>query len=195
MIPGLLSLPWTTRLRDSTAVSSASPSLIVNIKRSSWSPWTINAREISDDLNNAFTACATVLFKTPKTSSTTHFNCEKVDNKVLTLLAHFSVLTSNSFSVTFLREVLDDKLTAKRSASSGDMFSILQMTSSVRVWLLSRIRWRSFKLSLLKSCTFERCSLVSGAEATLPSSAYRISFKKCNDPPLNFKPFANGIRE
>ena len=74
-----------------------------------------------------------MLFKTLKTSSERHSNCERFDNKVLTLLAHLSVLTSNSCSVAVLSEVLDDKLSANRSATSGDMFSILPMTSSVRV--------------------------------------------------------------
>ena len=141
-----------------------------------------------------------MLLKTPKTSSATHSNCEKADNKVLTLLAHFSVLTSNSCSVAFLSEVLDEKLTAKRPATSGEMFSILPITSSVRVWLLSRIRWRSCKSSLLKYCMSERFSLVSCTDATSPSSmapscAYRISFKKDFDPQSNFKQFGNGIRE
>ena len=200
MIPGLLTLPWTTKLRDSTTVSSASPSLTADIKRSSWSPWTISAREISDDLNNAFTAWAAVLFRTPKTSSATHSNCEKVDNKVLTLLAHLSLLGSNSFSAAVLSEVLDDKLSANRFATSGDMSSILQMARSVRVWLLSRIRRRSFISSLLKKCNAERLNLVSCTDATSPSSmapscTYRKSLNQGLRLQSNFRTFGTEIQE
>ena len=141
-----------------------------------------------------------MLFRTPKTSSERHSNCERLDNKVLTLLAHLSVLTSNSCSVAVLSEVLDDKLSPNRSATSGDMFSILPMTSSVRVWLLPRIPWRSFTLSLLKNCTPERLSLVSCTDATSPSSmapshTYRISSNQDRRSRSNFKTFGNGIRE
>ena len=141
-----------------------------------------------------------MLFRTPKTSSERHSNCERVDNKVLALLAHLSLLTSNSFSVAVLSDVLDEKLSANRSATSGDMFSILPMTSSVRVWLLPRIPWRSFTLSLLKNCTPDRLSLVSCTDATSPSSmapshTYRISFNQDHWSRSNFKTFGNGIRE
>ena len=93
----------------------------------------MKAREISDDLNNAFTACAAVLFKKPKTSSERHSNCERVDSKVLKLLAHLSELTPISFSVAVLSDVLDEKLSTKRSATSVGISSISPMTSSVRV--------------------------------------------------------------
>ena len=160
----------------------------------------MKARELSDDLNNAFTACAAVLFRTPKTSSERHSNCERVDSKVLKLLAHLSVLTSKSRSVAVLSEVLDEILSANRSATSGDMFSILPMTSSVRVWLLSIIPWKSSTSSLLKDCLCDRLSLVSCTDATSPSSmapscAYRISLSQECCESSNFKTFGNGIRQ